>query len=141
MKVVYTNQVRDFLKKYERSLRNYGISKERRKEKVKNFRLFLQNQKATINSLSPCRMKKLGQKYDLSGNLILTNLKEVLYKDESQFQWRISLYQKSNNTIKIYRILSSKATNESIYMISNPLLYRISKIVKNSINEAFELYK
>lgn len=66
MKSIYDVQVRDFLYKYESVLRKkhsytnkYARSKDRRIEKVKKFRKFLQDISNIITSLPICD-KKIG---------------------------------------------------------------------------------
>lgn len=134
MRVVYSEQVRNFLKSYEESLHKYGISKDRIKQKVTDFRAFLHEQIKYIDYLDICKVEDLGQQYNKSGKLILTNLKETSYKDKSEYQWRISLFRESKNLIRIYRIIGHKAVKSNKKQLYESIMRAVSKVVKKHLN-------
>ena len=122
MKVVYSEQVRKFLLNSEKTLKDkngkYIVSKERCKEKIVKIRKFLQSLGTNIEEFKVCDMKKLGQEFDKQNQPLNNSLKQTSYKDESKYEWRISLLPLSKNIIMIYKILGSDAVNEKLKIIS-----------------------
>ena len=119
MRVVYDKEVRDFLYEYDKILKKklshsnkYARSKERREEKVKELRKFLQSLGSKIDSLPICDKKKLGQKFDDNEEPLDKSLKQTNYKDESEFTWSISLVKLSEKVVKIYRIMGGNNVDE-----------------------------
>lgn len=146
MRTVYDKQVKDFLYEYEKTLKKkrnnkYVRSTERRKEKVSNFRKFLQSCWKNIDNFNVCDKKKLGQIFDDTDKPLNPYLKQTHYKDESEFQWRISLIQVSKTVVKIYRVLPATSVDENLQIKhSKKYLYEsimrdVAKIVKRRLNE------
>ena len=129
MSAIYDEQVRNKLYEYEKSLKNYPISVNRRLIKIKNLRLFLQNLSKHPESFHICDKKKLGQIILPNGNFLNTKLRQTTYRDESNTQWSISFFQVSKNVVKIYRILQSEFVDESIEKVCS-LIERINNLYK-----------
>ena len=121
MAAIYDEQVKNQLYEYEQSLKDYPISADRRREKLKLFRLFLQGLSNFPNKFSTCDKKKLGQIILPNGNVLNPNLRQTSYKDKSNTEWSISFFPISPNKVKIYRILKSEFVDESIKKIFSPL--------------------
>jgi hypothetical protein len=71
MAAIYDEQVRNQLYEYEQSLKDYPTSVDRRREKLKLFRLFLQGLSDFSNKFSSCDKKKMEKKmviFDKSNN-------------------------------------------------------------------------
>lgn len=121
MRVVYDEQVKKELCKYERILKKrlnnkYVVDSERRKNKIGKFRKFLQSLGNKIDELPICDKVKLGQVLNSQNQPLNKGLKQTNYKDESNFVWRISLFQDSKNVVKIYRLLGGNAVDESLFL-------------------------
>lgn len=137
MKVIYNSDVRAMLCNYEKQLTTnpkYKISKQRRKEKVNNFRSFLQTLGNKVDSLPICNKKDLGQIFDNQNNPIDKLLKQTSYKDESKFIWAISIRKLSNNRCVIFRVRPGTSIKESYSKILYEKIMRdVSKNVKMHI--------
>lgn len=130
MRVVYDKEVREFLYEYDKILKKkfrhdnkYTRSKDRRTEKVKKLRTFLQSLGRRFDELSVCDKKKLGQRFDEHNEPMDKYLKQTNYKDESEYVWRISLFKESENVIKIYRILGGSVVDEKLLLKIAPCKY------------------
>lgn len=113
MAAVYDAQVRNQLYEYERSLVRYPISPQRRRNKVKMLKRFLQSLSNNPLSYPICNSKVLGQNYSHNGEPLFPNLRQANYKDESNTQWRMSFFQISPKVVKIYRLMQSSNVDES----------------------------
>ena len=129
MAAIYDEQVKNQLYEYEQSLKDYPISADRRREKLKLFRLFLQGLSNFPNKFSICDKKKLGQIILPDGNVLNPNLRQTTYKDKSNTEWSISFFPISPNKVKIYRILKSEFVDESIKKIFS-LMERLDNLYK-----------
>lgn len=129
MSAIYDEQVKNQLYEYEQSLKDYPISADRRREKLKLFRLFLQGLSNFPNKFSTCDKKKLGQIILPDGNVLNPNLRQTTYKDKSNTEWSISFFPISPNKVKIYRILKSEFVDESIKKIFS-LMERLDNLYK-----------
>lgn len=129
MAAIYDEQVKNQLYEYEQSLKDYLISADRRREKLKLFRLFLQGLSNFPNKFSTCDKKKLGQIILPNGNVLNPNLRQTSYKDKSNTEWSISFFPISPNKVKIYRILKSEFVDESIKKIFS-LMERLDNLYK-----------
>ena len=129
MSAIYDEQVKNQLYEYEQSLKDYPISADRRREKLKLFRLFLQGLSNFANKFSTCDKKKLGQIILPDGNVLNPNLRQTTYKDKSNTEWSISFFPISPNKVKIYRILKSEFVDESIKKIFS-LMERLDNLYK-----------
>lgn len=129
MAAIYDEQVKNQLYEYEQSLKDYPISADRRREKLKLFRLFLQGLSNFPNKFSTCDKKKLGQIILPNGNVLNPNLRQTSYKDKSNTEWSISFFPISPNKVKIYRILKSEFVDESIKKIFS-LMERLDNLYK-----------
>ena len=129
MAAIYDEQVKNQLYEYEQSLKDYPISADRRREKLKLFRLFLQGLSNFPNKFSTCDKKKLGQIILPDGNVLNPNLRQTTYKDKSNTEWSISFFPISPNKVKIYRILKSEFVDESIKKIFS-LMERLDNLYK-----------
>lgn len=112
MAAVYDTQVSNAIIDYDKSLRNYPISAQRRKYKVNQLRKFLQSLSQNPLSCPVCDKKKLGQLFS-NGYPSFTNLRQTHYEDESGTQWGISFFQISKNKVKIYRLIQSQFIDEN----------------------------
>ena len=129
MAAIYDEQVKNQLYEYEQSLKDYPISADRRREKLKLFRLFLQGLSNFPNKFSTCDKKRLGQIILPNGNVLNPNLRQTSYKDKSNTEWSISFFPISPNKVKIYRILKSEFVDESIKKIFS-LMERLDNLYK-----------
>ena len=138
MAAVYDAQVRNQLYEYERSLVRYPISPQRRRNKVKMLRRFLQSLSNNPMSYPICNSKVLGQNYSHNGEPLFPNLRKANYKDESNTQWRMSFFQISPNMVKIYRLMQSSNVNEGNNRIIRLTEDEFNEILTQSIHEVIK---
>lgn len=136
MRVVYAKEVSVFLNDYDKSLKKapYNCSNERRIQKVNNFRAALKKLAENVDEYSVCTKKKLGQIFDNNGKYIWGILKQTSYKDESEYQWGISLFRESKNVVRIYRVLGHDAIDETKQQLYESIMRAVSKVVKKHLN-------
>lgn len=138
MKVKYSDDVKDTIRNYSDSLKNYLISKERRNTKIRMLRRYLhetiKSVVGTIGTMSYplCQYEDLGQVFDQSHNPLNKNLRQTNFSDESRTQWSISFMVLEDNTILICHLVqSSNVVKESIKITESQL----RQIIKESIKE------
>ncbi len=123
MAVIFSNNVKNALDLYRKSLRNYPISRERALKKFDNMVCALNNLDTSMSTPPICLYKDLGQRFTSDGQPIYKNLKRFNYKDESGFQWSFAcLYNDNDNRITIVKMMPSNQICEEIECITHPIL-------------------
>ena len=116
MVVIFSNNVKNALEVYRKSLGNYPISRERALKKFDNMISALNNLGGSISTPPICMYKDLGQAFDVNGQPIYKNLKRFNYKDESGFQWAFAcLYNDSADRITIVKMMAASQVKEEIF--------------------------
>lgn len=115
MNVKYSKEVKATIAEYAKSLLNYPISSERRKQKVRLLRQYL---KSTIKSICQtigtesfpiCNYVDLGQVFIYNNEPTNRFLRQTNFSDESGTRWLISfMYIEGNKTILIYSLKQSQ---------------------------------
>lgn len=133
MEVIFSNNVKNALELYRKSLGNYPISRERALKKFGNMINALYNLGTSISTPPICMHKDLGQRFTSDGQPIYKNLKRFNYKDESGFQWAFScLYNDSADRITIVKMMAASQVKEEIFKQAQLVLEfwdRMKKIV------------
>lgn len=138
MKVIFSTNVKEDLKEYAKSLKNYPISKERAKDKRSAMIASLKKVGLNPTAFPICRYKNLGQALDANRNPLNSSLRQYTYVDESKFKWCFSyINDESTSTITFIKMMAAIHVKESFQgRIDRIINETLNRFLKNSLIKA-----